>query len=252
MTLEANMSLSTPCRRCALALPFFLFMSITNPIRADQTAEVARFDVPFTYHYLLALPPGYEDDKAASWPLVVFLHGLGERGSDLTQVAKYGPPCLVRLGRKFPFVLISPQCPVTEWWNAPAVERFVEEMTVRYRIDRDRVYLTGLSMGGHGTWAVACLNPGRFAAIAPICGGGDPKRAALLKNLPVWAFHGAKDAVVPLQRSQEMIDGIRNAGGEPRFTVYPEATHDSWTQAYATEELYDWLLTRRRSERSEP
>jgi len=118
----------------------------------------------------------------------------------------------------------------------------LDEILASYKVDRDRVYLTGLSMGGFGTWALAAAHPERFAAIVPICGGGNPADAGRLKDLPIWVFHGAKDRAVPLERSEVMVNAIRKAGGSPKFTVYPEAGHDSWTGAYTDPELYKWLL----------
>ena len=111
---------------------------------------------------------------------------------------------------------------------------------------RLRIYVTGLSMGGYGTWDLATRYPNRFAAIAPICGGGEPARACTVKHLPVWAFHGAKDEVVPLEQSQAMIDALAACDGNARLTVYPDADHDAWTQTYDNPELYDWFLSHRR------
>jgi predicted peptidase len=124
----------------------------------------------------------------------------------------------------------------------------VDEMTEKYKVDPERIYLTGLSMGGYGTWSIGCSYPGRFAAIVPICGGGIPIRAGNLKSVPVWAFHGAKDPVVPLSQSQQMTDAVNRAGGSAQLTVYPEAEHDSWTQTYNNPQLYDWLLSHRKKQ----
>ena len=213
---------------------------------ASQSAESATVQAAFTYPYLLALPPGYASDGAQRWPLLIFLHGMGQRGTDLAKVRLHGPPKLIDEGRTFPFIVISPQCPEDEWWNLSGVEAFIAAMVGRYRVDPDRVYVTGLSMGGYGTWALAQRHPERYAAIAPICGGGEPKWAGRLRDLPVWAFHGAKDITVPPSNSQEMIDAIVAAGGHPRFTLYPNAAHDVWTETYANEELYTWLLAQHR------
>ena len=119
----------------------------------------------------------------------------------------------------------------------------IDETVENYSIDQNRVYLTGLSMGGYGTWTIASSYPQRFAAIAPVCGGGQPYLARSLKNIPVWAFHGAMDSVVPLQQSQMMVDAVNRAGGNAKLTVYPEADHDSWTATYNNDELYEWLLS---------
>ncbi len=194
--------------------------------------------------YLLCLPSGYETTRQ-KWPLVLFLHGAGESGSDLAKVKTHGPPKLVEGGREFPFILVSPQCP-SRGWNPDALNALLDSVIRNYRVDKERVYLTGLSMGGYGTWTLAAAHPERFAAIAPICGGGNPKDAGKLARLPVWVFHGAKDPTVPLQRSEEMVQAIKAAGGNVKFTVYPEAGHDSWTKTYNDPDFYTWLLAQKR------
>ena len=213
---------------------------------APQTAERVELKVSYEFRYLSYVPDGYGKDRSQTWPLLLFLHGVGERGSDLELVKINGPPKLIEAGKKFPFVVISPQCPQDTWWVPPALEAFIDSIQRRYRIDSARIYVTGLSMGGFGTWELAERHPERYAAVIPICGGGDTSRADHLRNLPVWAFHGAQDDVVPLSRSKEMIDAIKAAGGNPRFTVYPQAGHDSWTETYANDEIYSWLLQQRR------
>ncbi len=213
---------------------------------APQTAERVELKVPYEFRYLSYVPDGYGKDRSQTWPLLLFLHGVGERGSDLELVKINGPPKLIEAGKKFPFVVISPQCPQDTWWVPPALEAFTDSIQRRYRIDPARIYVTGLSMGGFGTWELAERHPERYAAVIPICGGGDTSRADHLRNLPVWAFHGAQDDVVPLSRSKDMIDAIKAAGGNPRFTVYPQAGHDSWTETYANDEIYSWLLQQRR------
>ena len=196
--------------------------------------------------YLASVPSAYESDSQKKWPLVLFLHGSGERGNDLERVKTHGIPELVAAGKDFPFIAISPQCPDGEWWNPWELRYLLDEIEVKYRVDPDRVYLTGLSMGGYGTWEMALDFPDRFAAIVPICGGGDPADAARLKDVPVWAFHGGKDPVVPLKGEEEMVDAVKKAGGDARLTIYPEAGHDAWTETYANEEVYTWLLQHRR------
>lgn len=211
-----------------------------------QTPKQITVIVPVGIRYLEALPAGYDEDVKKRWPLVIFLHGAGERGDDLKKVAKHGPPKLVEEGKAFPFILVSPQCPEWQWWDLAALDIWLDELVRNYRVDTDRIYLTGMSMGGFVTWSWAQRVPGRFAAIVPVCGGGDPALAGKLKDLPVWAFHGAKDKVVVLAKTEEMIAGIQAAGGEPRVTIYPEAGHDAWTEAYATDELYAWMLAQKR------
>ncbi len=205
----------------------------------------ARITVTAKIDYLLYLPASYQTSRQ-KWPLVLFLHGAGESGTDLARVKTHGPPKLVQAGRDFPFILVSPQC-ATRGWNPDTLNALLDEVMAEYRVDKDRVYVTGLSMGGFGTWALAAAHPEKFAAIAPICGGGNPKDAAKLVHLPIWVFHGAKDPTVPLRSSEEMVEGIKTAGGNPKFTVYAEAGHDSWTETYDNPEFYSWLLAQKRS-----
>lgn len=205
--------------------------------------------------YLLYLPRDYQEDAAQRWPLLLFLHGAGERGTDLNKVAVHGPPKLIGQGANFPFIVVSPQCPTDERWRAEELIRLLDHVCVQYAVDTNRIYLTGLSMGGFGSWSLAALYPERFAAVAPICGGGEvidvllasPKRREAFKTLGIWAFHGAKDPVVPLAESERMVAAFKRAGcQEVKLTVYPEAQHDSWTETYANPKLYEWFLKHRR------
>jgi predicted peptidase len=202
-------------------------------------------------NYLLFLPENYDANKSRRWPLILFLHGSGERGTNVWQVARHGPPKIVRNKPDFPFIVVSPQCPAGLRWDNDTVLALLDHVIEKYRVDRTRVYLTGLSMGGYGTWSLGLEHPERFAAIVPICGGGDPlklllaDRSALarIKKLPVWVFHGAKDTVVTIEESQRMVDALKKAGcAEVEFTVYPDAQHDSWTETYNNPKLYEWLL----------
>jgi predicted peptidase len=193
--------------------------------------------------YLLFLPEDYGKEEK-QWPLMMFLHGAGERGSDLEKVKVHGPPKIVENRKDFPFIVVSPQCPEDSWW-AEEVEMLInllDDIVAKYDVDTERIYLTGLSMGGFGTWALASKYPERFAAIAPICGGGGHFGAYKLKDMPVWVFHGAKDKVVPLKESEDMVEAIRGFGGNAKLTIYPEAGHDSWTETYDNQKLYDWFL----------
>jgi len=197
--------------------------------------------------YLLYLPEGYENgDK--KWPLMLFLHGAGERGDDLELVKMHGPPKLVAEGQSFPFIIVSPQCPENSWWTyeMETLVLLLDEIATQYRVDRKRVYLTGLSMGGYGTWSLATRYPERFAAIAPICGDGTPYLAHRLKDVPAWVFHGAKDEVVSIRNSEDMVAAIRKNKGSARYTMYPNYGHNSWTQTYKNPELYKWFLSQSR------
>lgn len=199
--------------------------------------------------YLLYLPKGYDRSRAERWPLLLFLHGAGERGDDISRIKVNGPPKFLSTSENFPFVVVSPQAGVDSIWSNLAMDALIDDVVSRYRLDPDRIYLTGLSMGGYGVWQLAMEFPHRFAAIAPVSAGGVPSGACALKHLPVWAFHGAKDDIVPLDRAKQIIDRIRacpGQTGDAKLTVYPEATHDAWTRAYSDSTLYTWLLDHRR------
>lgn len=192
--------------------------------------------------YLLYLPDDYGKDANQKWPLMIFLHGSGESGDDLEKVKAHGPPKLIAAGKAFPFIVVSPQSP-GGGWNTETLNAMLDDILKKNAVDADRVYLTGLSMGGFGTWAWAQENPERFAAIAPICGGGLAWRARRLQNVPTWAFHGVKDPTVPVRASEEMVDAMKKANAlEVKLTTYPEAGHDSWTATYNNPELFAWFL----------
>jgi len=197
--------------------------------------------------YLLFLPEGYGQQQK-KWPLMLFLHGAGERGNNLELVKKHGPPKIVQTRRDFPFIVVSPQCPEGDWWTkkTEVLINLLDEIIAQYDVDTERVYLTGLSMGGYGSWALAADYPDRFAAVVPICGGGNRTMSLMLKDVPIWAFHGAKDSTVPVEESKEIVEAINRRGGNAKLTIYPEANHDSWTQTYDNQEVYDWLLEHRR------
>lgn len=231
-----------------------------TPAPGTQSSQSlhARLRQEFKLPYLLFLPEGYQPTGAKRWPLILFLHGAGERGTNLAKVTVHGPPKLVPKQPGFPFIVASPQCPPGEVWSDESLLALLDDLLARYKIDGSRVYLTGLSMGGYGTWSLACRAPSRFAAIAPICGGGETIRillprageAAALKSLGVWAFHGAKDTVVPLDESERMINAFKKAGcRDIQLTVYPDAGHDSWTETYANPKLFEWFLQHQRTKR---
>jgi len=203
------------------------------------------------HRYLSFVPETYATDTEARFPLLIFLHGSGEAGTDLELVRKHGPHHYLTAHAN-PFVIIAPQCDPDAWWHAANVLDLLDEVRAKYRIDDQRIYLTGLSLGGFGTWTVAGAAPERFAAVAPICGEGDIAEAARMKELPIWTFHGAKDRSVPVQSTKNMVDALIRSGGRVRMTIYPDAAHDAWTQAYNTPELYAWLLRQRRGMPEQP
>ncbi|MDQ3078268.1 MAG: dienelactone hydrolase family protein [Pseudomonadota bacterium] len=197
------------------------------------------------YAYQLHLPKGYAADAKARWPLMIFLHGSGERGSDLDQVKVHGPPKVAGRNPAFPFVLVSPQLPADQDWDIAKLNAILAASLKSLSVDPARIYLTGLSRGGHATWRWAAAEPKRFAAIAPVAGRGEVATACALKATPVWAFHGDRDDVVTPEGSFAMARAIRACGGQPRLTIYPDLGHNSWDPAYDDPALYLWLLSHR-------
>lgn len=235
---------------------FFLFANLTMAAPTDETPAPGK-QVEQSLNtsdggkidYLLYLPEDYSAD--AKIPMMLFLHGRGESNGPLSIVAKWGPPRFAARGDKLPWLLVSPQCPAEDFWNKETQQKrlleLLDHITSTYAVDNEHICLTGLSMGGYGSWRLAADHADRFSAVVPICGGGDPADAEKLKNLPIWVFHGTEDRAVPLSRSQEMVDGIREAGGKRvRFTVMEHIGHNSWSAAYATPELYDWISRQQR------
>lgn len=195
---------------------------------------------------LLYPPADFRPDQPQRWPLVLFLHGSGERGTDLARLRSQGLPPLLDAGLSLPAYVLAPQCPEGAWWNPAQLADLLDTVEAAYPIDPQRLSVTGLSMGGYGSWALALEQPHRFSALAPICGGGDPGRAAEIAHLPQGVFHGARDEVVPLAESERMVAALHAAGADVRFTVYPEAGHDAWTPAYREPDLLPWLIGQRR------
>lgn len=233
-------------RRTVIASMICLFAGVSGLVQADDPQKSMKLDTQVRVHmdYLLYLPEDYESKE--SWPLVLFLHGSGERGTDLELVRKHGPPKLIAEGKKFPCIIVSPQCPPGKSWEAYELNALLDELCGTLKVDQERISVTGLSMGGFGTWQLANFAPARFSAIAPICGGGETRWARRLSHLSIWIVHGAKDESVPVIRSQEMADAIRDAGGHPQLTIYPEAQHDSWTETYNNPAFFEWLLLQKR------
>jgi predicted peptidase len=205
------------------------------------------FTLATGYNHIIFFPFNYLD-RGEAWPAIFFLHGAGERGNDLKLVMNQGLPHILKDREDFPFIAIAPQCPDGQYWIPSMVEELVAMSADQFRIDLDRVYLTGISLGGYGTWRTAVEYPNRFAAIAPICGGGDPDKAFAIRDLPVWAFHGAKDTVINISESEEMVNSIKKIGGDVKFTIYPEGVHDIWSETYDNPLLYEWFLSHKRKE----
>lgn len=201
--------------------------------------------------YYLHLPKNYNQEIGEKWPLIIFLHGAGERGNgenELYRVKKHGITKYIESNGDIPFIVICPQCPENSFWTMQIenLNFLLDEVINDYKVDTHRIYLTGMSMGGYGTWYYAMAYPDRFAAIAPICGGGLVWNADVLKNIPVWAFHGEEDTTVPYTESEQMVKALQKCGGNVKFTSYPDTGHDAWTETYKNEELYKWFLKQKR------
>lgn len=195
------------------------------------------------FPYLVYTPEGYNKAEE-KLPLIIFLHGSGERGEDTEKLKCHGIPKIFDGPVTYRCVAVSPQCPENSFWIArlESLKVFVDEIIKEYCIDEKRVYLTGLSMGGYGAWHLAMAYPEMFAALVPVCGGGMPWNAEVIKGIPVWAFHGVKDDVVLADESIRMVNAVNNTGGNARITLYSDADHDSWTRTYNNPELYEWMF----------
>ena len=208
-----------------------------NRVHKDSDGKEAK--------YVLFIPHNYSE--GGTFPLILFLHGMGESGDDGLKQVKVGLGRAIKKQEKqFPFIAIFPQSQKKNWQaGSPDGMRAIEilaEVQKELRVDPKRIYLSGLSMGGFGTWSIAAKYPERWAAMAPICGGGNPSKAELIKDIPCWCFHGDKDSAVPVEKSREMIKALKAAGGNPNYTEYPGVGHNSWDKAYGTAELYEWML----------
>ncbi len=213
-----------------------------------------------TLPYRLLRPAKVE--KGTLYPLVIFLHGAGERGTDNETPLVHGVKEFAKpASRKaFPCFLIAPQCPEGKKWvevdwslrshEMPKVPsepeaillQLLDSLEKTLPIDKSRIYVTGLSMGGYGVWDLTCRHPDRFAAAVPVCGGGDESKGKKAAQVPVWAFHGAKDGVVVPERSRNMIEAMKKAGAQPKYTEYPDVGHDAWNRAYADPAMMRWLF----------
>lgn len=239
-------------RRSALAAPFVLGACAHKPQQTQwhEGQQAVTLDLPGSKEPLrmwLYLPRGYSAASAQAWPLLVFLHGSGERGRDLDVVKFHGPPKLAALGTDYPLILASPQLEAGAIWNPETLHQLSIALQKRLRIDETRVLATGLSLGGAGVWDWAAAYPQDLAAIAPVCGwGGEAKALCRARAVPVRAYHGAADEVVPLARQQASVDALRACGGSAELIVYPGVGHDAWNPAYQDPDLLPWLMSQHR------
>ncbi len=201
-------------------------------------------------NYYLYFPKNYAVDKDEKFPLLLFLHGGGESGENISEIKKNGPPKLIANGKEFPFLILAPQNPnKNKWWNTRAVNQLLDSIVADHRIDTKRIYLTGLSRGGGAAWEMAVHYPEKFAAMAVICGMTPVPYAAWIdKNMPIWVFHGEKDQSIPISESETMVARLEQMGYDVKFTRYPEVGHDAWVKAYAGDTLYDWFMLHKRGD----
>ncbi len=202
----------------------------------------------FKLNYWLHTPSDHATTRKR-YPVILFLHGSGERGDDLRKVLKHGPPKLIRQGYDLPCIVIAPQCPEGSWWgpHMPTLAALVEHVITDHRGNPRRVVCTGNSMGGYGTWELGAKLPELFSALLPICGGGEhkagfPKAVDALKDMPIWAVHGALDTAVSVNETLVLTDRLRGLGANPQVTIHPKGKHDVWTRTYMDEAVWHWML----------
>lgn len=214
-----------------------------SPPVTQETVFSATFTKPVSYPYIVRIPQNYDRPGDKHWPLILFLHGAGERGTDFGTIRNLGPLRYANEHPEFPFLLVAPLCPRLYDWDPDALNELLDHAIASYKVDTDRIYLTGFSMGGAGTWETAMEYTHRFAAIAPLCGRNIPLLQFRLWLTPTWAFHGDQDDVVPLIHTTQMTDYLVEAGNpNVKLTIYPGEGHYIWDRTYANGELYDWFL----------
>ena len=234
-----------------IALSFALICSfpcLAVPHQEDRVEVEIEIKETKSLNYLIALPEGYDKENEAV-PLLLFLHGAGERGNNLDLVKKHGPPKMVEKGHDFGAIVVSPQCPKDTWWteHTDVLLALIDKIEKEHNVDRDRIYVTGLSMGGYGTFALSAAAPQRFAAAVPICGGGTRTQAKTLSSLPMWVFHGDADKVIPVDESTRMVKAMNQVNGEhAKLTIYEGVGHNSWDRAYGDKAMWKWLFEQKR------
>ncbi len=226
----------------------FLFLFSCINVRPSETAGYNQSDGRVVvegktvYRYLLYLPKDYGKQPSRKWPVLIYLHGKSCRGYNLEKLKEYGPPYLVSKGWNFTFIIVSPQCPPDRNWDKDDwFPSLYNDLSGKYRIDPNRIYLTGMSMGGSGVWSLAMRHPEYFAAAIPLCGEWTTKNIKAMKNIPVWAFHGALDNIIPPEKTEKLVDALRKAGGSVRYSKLVRKGH-SIHKVYEQREIYEWLL----------
>ncbi|MFH6604994.1 prolyl oligopeptidase family serine peptidase [Maribacter algicola] len=228
----------------------FLFQNCASQATPNLIDDEYKAVTTEVFNYYLYFPDDYEVRNDEDFPLLLFLHGGGESGDSLVTIKKNGPPKLIAQGKKFPFLILAPQNPhKKKWWNTEALIQLLDTIVDNNRVDRKRIYLTGLSRGGGAAWELAVQYPKKFAALAVVCGMAPVPYASWIdKDLPIWVFHGEEDESIPVSESENMVARLKSMGYNVLFTKYPGIGHNSWERAYNTDELYDWFVKQRKAE----
>jgi len=233
--------------RCAI-LNLLLIQCFLLPGFGQLKSKTLDLNAEVSWKYLLYLPKEYDQKGEQIYPLLLFLHGGGESGTSINKVKKHGPPAQIVSGREFPFILLAPQNPhKRRLWDDTAVMLLLDEIVEQYRVDRNRVYLSGLSRGAYGAWRLAVQYPDRFAALIAISGEAPMNYARWIEDLPIWVFHGDSDKSIDVSSSKRMVESLRQSGNRAKLTIYTDTGHDAWTRTYDNPDVYKWMLEQRRS-----
>lgn len=226
------------------AILIFEACAAQSHVVLDELETVTKEKFEFYLYY----PEDYEASSNKDFGLLLFLHGGGEAGKDVKEIKKSGPPKLLAEGMQFPFLILAPQNPYEKkWWNTENVMQLLDSVIKENRVDEKRIYITGLSRGGSAVWELATQYPDKFAAMAVVCGMAPlPYAHWIDKNMPIWVFHGEKDAVIDVEESDKMVEKLKNMGYNVRYTRYKNAGHNVWGRAYTTDSLYTWFAKQKR------
>lgn len=225
-------------------LVFGLFSCKTKAQIASQSFIDTNVD---SLEYLIYYPKDYKSTSAEKYPLLLFLHGGGQSGSDINKVRQHGIPNLIENGKEFPFIVLAPQNPhLNKYWEEAPVMALLEKVIKEENVDADRIYLTGYSRGAFGAWSLAMQYHHVFAAIFPVSGAVPASYAIWMEKIPIWIFHGEDDPIISIKESEGIVSKLKELGHEPRFTRYPNTKHNAWDSAYATTELYEWMLSQKK------